>query len=257
MPIDSREGAGDGKLSLLKLDLFLKGELDPAEMEDVRKRVAADADAARYLREAQAQRHGGTWADVDARLRASKPRTGSARPRTFKGISPRLSPGWALAAAACLALVAAFWILHPTPKAENPGPLAVHSPKGGNGRFEVRLELAGRSLEPGTVGRLRDGESVKLQYRSLEPRYVRVRIQADEGKAEDLDLGNGASFGPATRWSGIPLRVPAGKEWRRIRIWVVSSLAPVGERETTRTIANASSERSDHVALFQLEAASP
>jgi hypothetical protein len=260
---DPKDPAAGGKdrISLLRLEKYLRNELSPEARAGLERDAARDARMASALAEMRETQSSLDWQALRGRLEAPAPRSEPAAAPTafFSGLAKRLEAwlpnptgpklAWAGALAALLLLLPAVLV-------------PIRSDSGfrtkGHANAEVVLEIDGSRLAPGQKRKVRNGDVLGFSYRSAKPVYARIWYQEDGGAPSLFDGRSDSSiFWPASSgWSPAPQRIRLEGDWKVQRVIILASPDPIPSGDARRIILG-ESKPGKQAGLFTYELLRP
>lgn len=249
------------KISLLKIDALLKGELDPDEAQRVSRAIEASPAAKDYLDRQRALKSGLTLESLRKAIeadRASGPRDSVLR--VLSAIREKSAsigrtawiPAGAVAILVAVLLIRTAWI----PTGEDTANR--FTSKGSHTDAIARLQLKGLGYDPGSRIPARPGDTLGLLYRCQDSLSMRVFYREEGGAIESFGEGNPMNFTlpPATAWSSAPQRILLEGKWTRQELWLVLSRSPIGIDRAREAIEPGGNRQGATVLSFLLDTGS-
>jgi hypothetical protein len=210
--------------SFFKIEQYLAGELNAAEVREFEIQLETDPGLKRYVQLQKGLRYDASTTIVQTQLRPAM--GGFVLSKAWKRIGERLSPvfppqvAWAMGL--CL-LAGAVLVLF------RPESLSVDSSesdftaKGASVPFF--LTVGGNDIQPDQSGTASAGDTMNFVYRSLAGLHVQIWYQDDGGALQSYlaPSNSSSSWKAASAWREANQKVVLSSDWNKESVWIVWS----------------------------------
>lgn len=223
---------GKERVSLHELDKYLQGELPAEQARAIEALERSDARVREYLEGMRRLDPPLAWNSLRDRAEAEALRR---QPGALDRIKGWLAPNPRLGLALLMVLAVSIVPFLYGPGTEGNGLRA----KGGKGA-EIVLTVDGEEIASGKSATAASGSLIGFSYRSITPLHVQGWFIEDEGAPEPFSGPDGRSLvWPAvSAWTPAPQRIRLEGQWKRQRILVLASGAPIDSAKARAAAAD-------------------
>ena len=243
------------KFSFFKVEQYLNGELNKAELRDFEIFLKSNLELDSYVKAQRAIRYEGSMPVFHTKPHRvfesafAQPSLSAWWRKVNDAFAPAFPPqlGWAMGL--CLLAGAALMLFKPERMANVN---SEYTAKGLSVPFQ--LHVGGRDIQSGQTGFAKAGDTLAFAYRNLAGMHVQVWYQDDGGEIRPyVATSNGSSSWPrASAWREADDKVVLFSDWNKESIWVLWSEENFTLQDARKVLEGGPGGDSMHKTNFQL-----